>query len=309
MEVISYKIKDFEYKTPIPYVDEHGQIRVDYNDESPVLIPEITFLYEVEMDDEGNVVHVKGVDVANAYLMHLVLNRDHKCVSLQSRSLIHYFSFLNDNGMRWDEMPYRQNKRPTYRFKSHLESLCRIKNQKSALSVSTCQGYMRCIVNFYRHMIARRHPFDNVPFEHEVISITTQSSASSMQAAKSINIQTTDLRINAAKANKKNGIPSRLMALSASEWTELDAVLRKDRRVLRNINSKDTVGSLAVEFSLIFLLMRYSGLRREEAVTFKASLIAKPTADQITNGYVTLRIGPFCGVETKNGKEREIEAA
>jgi len=307
VEVISYRVKNFEYKTPIPYVDQHGEICVDYVDESPVLIRDITFLYEVEMDTDGNVAHAKGIDVANAYLMHLVLNRDHKCVSLQSRSLIHYFSFLNDREMKWNEIPHRQNKRPTYRFKRYLEDLCRSKNQDSKLGVSTCQGYMRCVVNFYRYMLARRYPFDNAPFEHQVISISTQASASSMQATQSINIQTTDLRIKAAKTNNKNGVPSRLIALSAFEWTELDAVLRKDRRILRNINGKETVGALAIEFSLIFLLMRYSGLRREEAVTFKSSLITKPTTEQIANGYVTFRIGLFCGVETKNGKEREIE--
>jgi integrase len=307
IEIISYQLKNFEFRTPVPGIDANGEVQVDYANEKPHLISDITLLYSLQMDDSGNVVEAKGIDVANNYLMHLMINRDHKCVSLQSRALIHFFAFLNDRQMRWDVMPYRQNKRPTYQFKKHLEALSRSREAESKLSGKTCQGYMRCVVNFYRHMIAKGHPFDNPPFEHEIMAVNVQGGYSSMSATRSINVQTTDLRIKAANTGRRDGVPNKLISLSKFEWDELDFVLRKDRRIIRNINGREVVGSLAIEFSFIFLLMRYSGLRREEVVTFRAPLVFRPAADQIKKGYVTLRIGPFCGVETKNGTEREIE--
>ncbi|CAM3742696.1 MULTISPECIES: tyrosine-type recombinase/integrase [Halomonas] len=307
IEIISYQLKNFEFRTPVTGIDANGEVQVGYADEKPHLISDITLLYSLQMDDSGNVVEAKGVEVANNYLMHLMVNKDHKCVSLQSRALIHFFAFLSEHQMRWDVMPHRQNKRPTYRFKKHLEALYRSREAESKLEASTCQGYMRCVVNFYRHMIAKGHPFDNPPFEHEVMVVNVQGGYSSMSATRSINVQTTDLRIKAANRGRRDGIPPKLVSLSKFEWDELDFVLRKDRRIIRNINGREVVGSLAIEFSFIFLIMRYSGLRRGEIITFRASSVFRPTADQIKKGYVTLRIGPSCGVQTKNGTEREIE--
>ncbi|NQY63687.1 MAG: site-specific integrase [Alteromonadaceae bacterium] len=300
-------MKDFEYKVPSPSIDENGELQVAYQNDDPVKIPDITFLYIAETDENGDVISAKGIDVANAWLMHLVINRDHQCVSLQSRSLIQYFNFLNETGMLWDEMPSRQNRRPTYRFKRYLEELYRSNDPNAKLSASTCQGYMRCVVNFYRYKLARKHPFDNPPFEHEIITVNAQGGATSMQATRSINVQTTDLRLRIAKSTTKNDVPNRLIALSKYEWQEMDSVLRKERRIIRNIDGREVIGSLAVEFSLIFLLMRYSGLRREEVRTLREELVFKPTLEELQKGYVVLRIGAICGVATKGSKEREIE--
>jgi hypothetical protein len=306
-EIISYHLKNVEYRTPVASYDANGEVQVRYADEKPHLIPSITVLFKVQMDDDGNVVEATGIDVANSYLMHLVVNREHQCISAQSRALVHFFHFLNEQGMKWDEMPIRQNRRPTYRFKGHLESLFHSKDPNSKLRGSTVQSYMRCVVNFYRYHIARRHPFDNPPFEHEIITVSTQVEASSMQSVRSRHVHTTDLRIKAAKSEEKKGIPNRLIALSKFEWAELDAVLRKERRIIRIDNRREVVGSLAVEFTWMFLLMRWSGLRREEAASFPASLVIKPTQEQIKSAYITFDVGKFCGMDTKFDKVREIE--
>ena len=305
-EIVSYQLNDFSYRTPIVYIDANGEPMVTYADEPPIHISKITFLYEIKIDELGFIESAKGIDVANAYLMHLAVNKGNKCVSSQSRALIHYFSFLVDMRMTWNHMPSRPNKRPTYRFKNYLEDAYRDRNITSRLSVSTSKSYMRNIVNFYRFLIAKNVPFDYPPFEHEVITVSVRGSESSMQATRSVAVQTTDLRLRISKQDK-NETPNRLRALSEQEWTELDHIIRKDRRIIRYVNGVKSINALAIEISLMLLIMRYSGLRRSEAITFSETLIFKPTQKDLDDGYIEIRIGGFCGVKTKNNKERSIE--
>lgn len=103
--IYSYKIRNFEYRTPVPFVNENGEACVTYLDEPPSKIPQITFLFSINENDEQSDSGINMLAVANNYLMHLVVNKGHKCVSTQSRALIQYFSFLEDIGMQWDEMP------------------------------------------------------------------------------------------------------------------------------------------------------------------------------------------------------------
>ena len=306
MEVISYKLDDLEYRTPITFIDDNGELVITYLDD-PVQIAPITLLYQVELNADGEFYQANGVDIANAYLMHLKINRDQSCVSAQSRALLHYFSFLDEIGMQWNEMPIRQNKRPTYRFKRHLETMHRSVDPDSQLRASTCKTYMRCIVNFYKHFLMKNQKFENPPFEHELINVRIDASASSMKASQTVSVHTTDLRIRASDNTSKNNIPNQLMSLSTHEWEQLDIVLRFDRRVIKILDCEEVVIKLPIEFSFVFLLMRYSGLRREEVITLRENHVFNPSKEQLRKGYVNLKIGQFNGVETKYGKIREIE--
>lgn len=165
-----------------------------YKLDDPVQVAPITLLYQVELNEDGEITQANGIDIANAYLMHLKINRDQSCVSAQSRALLHYFSFIGEIGMQWDEMPFRQNKRPTYRFKRHLEAMHKSTDPDSHLRASTCKTYMRCVVNFYKHFLMKNCKFENPPFEHELINVRIDASASSMKAHQTIGVHTTDLR-------------------------------------------------------------------------------------------------------------------
>jgi site-specific recombinase XerD len=305
MELISYQLKEFEYRTPEPCIDENGEIQISYTDESPIRVPSITFLYLVDFDENGEMLSASGVDVANAYLLNLILNDSMKDVSLQSRALIQYFSFLLDEGTEWDEMPLRQSQRPTYRFKRYLEALYR--SGEDGLKASTSKGYMRAVVNFYRYYIKVGYRFSNPPFEHELITVDVSTDASSMKKTKRVEVHTTDLRLR-IPSPQASDIPNRLISLTEHEWEELDVILRKDRRVIKYFDGElPIVTSLPLEFTLIFMLMRYTGLRREEAISITKELVVKPTKDQLKKGYINLTVGYFVGVKTKGGKDREIE--
>ncbi len=305
-EVESYKLKNFEYRTPYVSIDKNGEAKVQYLNESPIHVGEVTFIFEVERDEESSeIIKARGIDVANAYLMHLALNKGNKDTSVDTRAFLQYFTFLNTIGMNWDEMPIRKNRRPTYRFKKHLEDLYRDLKVEDKLSVSTSKAYMRRIIAFYRHKIVKGYPFANDPFESEIVSISTPNKGSHMQATRKIGVHSADIRLKIA--NKKEDIPSKLMAMSKSDWNELDHLIRKERKIIKNVNGVEMIRRLAIEFSLMFLLMRYVGLRRIEALTFNTSLIYKPTTEELKGGYIKLKISPIVGVKTKNDKEREIE--
>ena len=294
----SYNLKPFSYRTPKPYVDSNGEVKVAYLEEEPVSIDKLALLVR-EVNDQYEL-----VIPANNYLLYLVIERFHKCVSSQSRALLRYFSFLEDIGVEWDDMPSRQSKRPTYLFKRHLES--QYKNgHEDKLAVSTSKSYMRSVVNFYKFYISRGYQFKNPPFNYETITHYINAGYSSMGSKAKVIIQTTDLRLGISQQRKDT--PQQLVALSDDEWKEVDRVIRKERMVVRYKDGIANKYPLPIEFTLIFLLMRYCGLRRVEVLSMKLSLIRKPTQEELQKGYLRLTIGGKDGVETKNSKERIIE--
>lgn len=45
IEIISYQLKNFEFRTPVTGIDANGEVQVGYADEKPHLISDITLLY------------------------------------------------------------------------------------------------------------------------------------------------------------------------------------------------------------------------------------------------------------------------
>lgn len=294
----SYNLKPFSYRTPKPYVDSNGEVKVAYLEEEPISIDKLTLLVR-EVDGQYEL-----VTPANNYLLFLVIDRFHKCVSSQSRALLRYFSFLEDIGIEWDDMPSRQSKRPTYLFKRHLESQYK-DDHEDKLAVSTSKSYMRAVVNFYKFYISRGYQFKNPPFNYETITHYIDSGYSNMESKSKMTIQTTDLRLGISQQRKDT--PQKLVALSDDEWEEVDHIIRKERMVVRYKDGVANTYPLPIEFTLIFLLMKYCGLRRAEVLSMNLSLIRKPTTEELKKGYLKLTIGGKDGVKTKNSKERSIE--
>lgn len=126
-----------------------------------------------------------------------------------------------------------------------------------------------------------------------------------MNGQRRMEVHTTDLRLNLGKNMCER--PSPLTALAPYQWAALENILLVTRKVVGWRDGKQLPNRLPIEFSWIFLLMRWTGLRREEVLTLRAGLFFKPSAYQLRCGYVEIDIGPCVGVYTKFDKNRTIE--
>jgi len=104
-------------------------------------------------------------------------------------------------------------------------------------------------------------------------------------------------------------MPRELVPLSEHEWTLVDEICRKGK-ANSNVQGATSV-NLSEEFKLAVALARYTGLRREELVTFRAKFIYKPTAEQLRLKYLIhsngVHISPQDIVQTKGAGSRTIE--
>ncbi|ELI6431868.1 site-specific integrase [Aeromonas salmonicida subsp. salmonicida] len=314
IKIISYELKNWKYCESEAYVDEHGELTIRSSGEFQQIGP-ITLLYYVEFDDNSKVLFSEPIEAANVYLMYQKIRNDAKCISVTSRALKHFFSFLvNENVSRrqtnqpelhWDTMPIRESQRPTYRYRQCLKSCYHSDDPSIRLARSTCIAYLNRIVDFYKHYLKNHFHFENAPFQYELININVQNSHTYMQAQRRIQIHTTDLRLRLGKDRRKR--PSPLTALAPYQWAALANILLNTRRVLTRRNGHLVLTKFPEEFSWIFLLMRWAGLRREEVLTLRTNLLFKPNTIQMNHGYVEIDIGPSTGVDTKFDKERTIE--
>lgn len=301
MEIISYMLPEFEYLPPRITIDDNGEIRVDCEAEEhagATKVHKSIFLYcVVRCENTGEIKEFNGLDHVNAFLMYRSVVKGAEDTKPIAKALLCYHQFLANHNLQWDQFPVRNFKKPTYQFKRYLEQLY----QAGELAASTAKAYMSQVVRFYKFYL-RRMEFDNPPFEYEVVSINVASKHSSISSTRNILITSTDLRLKIATSNSE--MPNKLRALSDTEWNILDEVLRLERCGLRLADGVSSKVSIATEFMLLFLLMRYTGLRREEALTLPALLI-KP--DQSSLGYADIHISTGVGVHTKGGKARSIE--
>lgn len=311
MEIITYHLKDLQYRTPEPYIDANGEVNIIYSGR-PIQVAPISFLYKVDIDKDGNILSAQGIDVVNSYLLYLKINRQKECVSTESRALLHYFSFLEDEDdlyedeMAWDKMPFRVSSRPTYRFKKYLESSFKTINDEDKLARSTSKAYMRAVVNFYKFYIMIGHHFDNIPFTYETVNVTIKNKHNRMNPVGNRQVLTTDLRLKLS-TEQKEPVPRPLQALSHRQWDLISEIIRRHRKVLVKKHDKLILTSLPIEWTYVYLLMRYSGLRRDEVLTLRECHAFEPTKEQLINGYVNINISPSSGVHTKNSKSRNIE--
>lgn len=312
--VISYEIKSWEYLEPEVYIDDSGELQLKYSGEKKQIGP-ITLLYQVVFDQNNKLLHSEPLDTANVYLMYQKIHNDAKCISLASRALKHFFSFIADenisrrqNGqpeLLWNDMPIRKSDRATYRYKKCLKDCYNSEDPSINLARSTCNAYIRQIVSFYNHYIQRGWDFKEEPFRYEFVSIHIQTPHSSMEGLQKNEILTTDLRLNLGKDRRKK--PNSLTALAPYQWAALEKILLVTRKVVSKRDGQLLQNRFPIEFSWILLLMRWTGLRREEVLTLRATLFYKPNINQLRRGYVEIDIGPSVGVDTKFDKYRTIE--
>lgn len=275
---------------------ETGEISFNWDGE-PTVIKNMPLLFK----ESG-----QPVSVVNNWLIYLKASKYRKQVNTQVQALLHYFSFLDELNLEWDEMPVTSRNKPTYRFSKHLKDAVRT----SSLARTTANNYLGSVVNFYKFYLAKGYPFINPPFNYETVKVRVEGSYEYMRD-KFIYANTTDIRLNLPKDSSFGGVSRSLLPLSDREWALVDDVCRVRGKAVSNQNNQSISVNLSQEYKLTIALARYTGLRREELITFRSKFIYRPSNKQLNNKYLIhtdgVFISPQLGVETKGSVSRTIE--
>ncbi|OCH68728.1 site-specific integrase [Vibrio splendidus] len=295
------EVKPFTYKTPLIEVNENGELQVLYSkkNSSHKHIKKITFLNLVGRDEKGKILSYEPLDYVNQFLMAHHIDYEKEDSDQLSKGLVHYFSYLiglqqlwdeeYDEGLYeagideprpvWDYFSPIKSQRITYKYRKALKDS--VLNSKDGLARSTATAYMRAVIKFYTYHLRNNYPFNNPPFQHEVVQIHFKTGGKSMKSYMTKDIHTTDLRLNFPKSKRNDGgvIQSYrrdLRPLTNQEWTEVENILSNTRKVIKIVNGQRKMVQLAEEYSLIFLVCRFTGMRREEAASLHYDQIIKP---------------------------------
>lgn len=335
--MITYKIetssfKQYLYRKPIVERDESGALVVRNSlYDKGIVIKKLVLLNEVGYENKNKVVSFKPIDVVNEFILSHHLD-DGKLESSQlAQGLAHYFQFIVEHQKSWDDeydedtydpvydeprpswdlFPKRKAERLTYKYHDVLKKLVVDPvDEKNRLARTTAKAYMMAVIKFYKYYLRRGKRFINPPFEYEIITLNFQSNSASMKSYYQKVIHTTDLRLNFGKSKKSRGTGlddcrRDLKPMSDKQWMVAQNILTRSRRVIRFGRDEDKMASLPIEFSLGFMICRYTGLRREEMASLHLEQIAKPKViirdgkEVYENDILTLNVGDGYGSLTK----------
>lgn len=301
-EIRTSEIKPYSYRTPLVSVNDCGELSVEYSKVSPVHIKKITLLNMVGRDSSGKIVTFEPIEQVNRFLMTHHID-DHKQESDQySKGLVHFFSFLIKFQEQWDDefdedifdeltdlprpewdyMAKRKAQRITYQYRQALkDAVIKEINPDLKLARTTATAYMNAVIKFYSFHLRQGYRFNNPPFDHEIININFQTSGTNMKGYMSKAVHTTDLRLNFPRSKRNSGgaIPSSrkdIRPLTNTEWKEVENILLNTKTVIKNVSGHLKPSKLAIEYSLFFLVSRFTGLRREEVASLHQGQIIKP---------------------------------
>ena len=277
-------------------------------------------------DEQGNPIFVKGgvvsyesMDYVNEFILakHVVDGKED--AQQASKALVHFFRFVLNAQAKWDDKydnedfdPLIDPPRPAWdsfspRKNLRVTTMYRNAVQKttldgSGLAKTTAMSYVRSMIDFYKYHLRQGIIFNNPPFEFETILIDIENSGTSMNAHKRKEVQSTDLRLSFAKSKKNDGgkLPNarrELKPLTYSEWKEIKNILVQTRRVLKNVKGGEKLVSLPEEYCLLFLLLRYTGLRKEEGASLHLGQIIRPNVKDVV---LRLGVGDQYGSLTKD---------
>ncbi|MCG9650345.1 site-specific integrase [Vibrio brasiliensis] len=315
----STEIKGFAYKTPFAFVDESQSLSVAYsrNVDSHTYVKKVTFLNMVGRNEVGEIVSYEPMHYVNLFILSKHIEEDKEDSNQLSKGLLHYFDFILRIQKEWDaryledydpildpprpswiNFAQRKHQRSTYMYHKALKQSV---VSKSGLAKSTAEAYMRAVVNFYKFHIRNGVIFDNPPFEFEIVKLHLEGGESSMKSHFSKDVHTTDLRLNfpKSKVNRGGKAPlSRrdLRPISNYHWRETEVILTETKRVRKNVKGTKKSVSLAIEYCLFFLLLRFSGLRKEEGSSLHLGQIVKP---DLSKPMLRLGVGAEYGSLTK----------
>lgn len=286
-------------------------------------------------DEHGNPIFVKGdlvsyepMNYVNEFILakHVVDERED--AQQASKALTHYFRFILDAQTKWDDRydnedydPFIDPPRPAWDSFSPRKNLRVTTMYRNAVKKATLDGtglakttamsYVRSMVDFYKYHLRQGMRFNNPPFEFETLLIDLETSGTDMKARKRKEIQTTDLKLTFPKSKKNDGgkLPNsnrELKPLTNSEWREIKNILVQTRRVLKNVKGEEKLVSLPKEYCLLFRLLRYTGLRKEESTSLHVGQIIRPNTKGamlrlgVGNQYGSLTKDPNGGYSNKS---------
>lgn len=228
------------------------------------------------------------VEPVNLWFISLVASRRLQDLSSYSRALLRYWSFIEQQGLTWNEFPPVKALKPTYRFRN--QDL--IPSAKSGqLAWSTANTYMSHVVQFYL-WTARNQLFriteQHKPFEVEFVQFQGDSMLAHM--VPKFVVRTSDLRIRVPRDAASEQVRS-LNPLSRNELQLVATQLRRE----------------SIEFRLMCALGAQCGMRIEEAAGLSMTALDKAVATSELKNRYHLTIGPISGVPTKYDKTRTIE--
>lgn len=297
--VESSTISPFVYKSPAVTINEDGEAEIVYSKMSNGrVIKKITFLSIAGYDENNQLVSYEPLDCVAQFLLSEHLLNGKLETDLVSRALINYFEFILANQKKWDEAydedtfdPYFDPPRPQWDSFPKNDPRARLTNlynasltelvlQPAGLARSTAKSYMNAVINFYKYHLAQGYVFNNPPFEHEVLPITIKAGHDSIAPTKQILIHTTDVRLTFPKSSVTDGTLVKmrrdLRPFTDKEWSLIQNILTKQKRIIKNVNGEMKLQSLAEEYCLAFLTCGYTGMRREEAASLHTGQIIKP---------------------------------
>ncbi|HBC3577145.1 TPA: site-specific integrase [Vibrio parahaemolyticus] len=300
---VNHSIKNFMYREFSVESDEDGMLQTRHNGKSKNL-GTMRLLFRITRDKNDVIIDTESISEVNNWLLYMAVEDGKKDTTRHADALLKYYWYLHDTGKKWDEFPYIKSKKPTYGFKTYLKDLHNSSDKDIHLSRNTANSYINSVVSFYKHHMRNGVRFPNAPFEGEYVKVDTSNDHKHMSGSGRFYVSTTDMRLNLPK-DQRYEHRRELIALSNYEWNALDRLLTIGKRVLCQRQGQKHLVSLPEESCLMFRLMRYSGLRREEVVTLLESNVIQPSAD--SSSYIMLNIGPAHGTKTKNSKNRKVE--
>lgn len=320
------------YRTPIVEPDENGVLVVKqslYN--QGTVIKKLVLLNKVGYDNKNNLVSFEPVNVVNEFILSHHLD-DGKLESSQiAQGLAHYFQFIIEHQKIWDDsydedtydpiydeprpswdfFPKRKIERLTYKYRDVLKKLVlNPDDNTNKLARTTAKAYMLVVTKFYKYYLRKGKIFINPPFEHEVVTLSFQSGSTSMNAYYKKVIYSTDLRLKLGANQRNRGsaldqVRRDLKPMSDKQWLIAQEILTKSKRVVRHGKDENKMASLPIEFSLGFMICRYTGLRREEMASLHLEQIVKPRLtikegkEAYENEILRLNVGDGYGSLTK----------
>jgi len=218
----------------------------------------------------------------NHWIYYLVNIKKAKDVSANVRALKKYYAFLEDNELKWNQFPSQKHLRPTYLYRNKL-LLKEVKQQ--TIKASTASLYINIIVQFYLWALHERFLVidkNRTPFEFELVNVPFWSIGNTSN--RSFVVKTTDIKIKSPRLSEDQ---------SLNPLTKEELFLYF--KALKLCNEP---------FVIQQLLQIQCGLRIEEACTFSAHSVTRPSFHQKRE---EVEIGPHIGVRTKFGAIRKIE--
>ncbi|TDX15907.1 phage integrase family protein [Buttiauxella sp. BIGb0552] len=228
------------------------------------------------------------VEIVNLWFLDLKTVKRLEDISSSTRAILRYWSFLEREGLEWNQFPPVKRLKPTYRFRSNdlLNAV-----REGVLAFSTANTYMGHVVQFYLWAIENHHLIisneKEAPFTIEFVKRNNNGLLAHLRPM--ISVQTSDLRIRVPKVS--NTEAQSLTPLSQDHLTLLSSNLSHQ----------------SIEFMLMSLLACKSGLRLREACTLTIEALSQALPANELKLRFMITIGPHNGVETKFRKKRKIE--